>query len=71
MHSTQAQSPGLGLDELAPTNPSPRPLLVASLAEILTRAVALGDEEGARVIHEAIARLLGLVPAPEGRASAL
>ncbi|WP_437981140.1 hypothetical protein [Sorangium sp. So ce117] len=69
MDPTRAQPPGLGFDEIAPTNPSPRPSLVASLAETLTRAVALGDEEAARVIHEAIGRLLGLAPAPEGRAS--
>ncbi|WP_437544135.1 hypothetical protein WME97_34985 [Sorangium sp. So ce367] len=43
--------------------------LVASLAETLTRAVALGDEAAARVIHEAIGRLLGLAPAPKRRAS--
>ncbi|WP_434047591.1 MULTISPECIES: hypothetical protein [Sorangium] len=42
--------------------------VVASLAEALTRAVALGDEEAARVVHAALGQLLGLPPAPEGRA---
>ncbi|AUX37892.1 uncharacterized protein SOCE836_101300 [Sorangium cellulosum] len=49
-------------------DPSPRAALVASLAETLTRAVALGDV-AARVAHEALGRLLGLAPAAEGRAS--
>ena len=47
-------------------DPSPRTSVVASLAETLTRAVALGDEVAARVVHEAIGRLLGLPVAPEG-----
>ncbi|WP_437897173.1 hypothetical protein [Sorangium sp. So ce124] len=34
--------------------------MVASLAEALTRAVAVGDEVAARVVFEAIGRLLGL-----------
>ncbi|WP_437759375.1 hypothetical protein [Sorangium sp. So ce1389] len=55
--------------ELAAADPSPRAVAVASLAETLTRAVALGDEEAARVVHEAIGQLLGLTSAPEGRAS--
>ncbi|WP_437497180.1 hypothetical protein [Sorangium sp. So ce1099] len=38
----------------------------ASLANTLSRAVALGDEEAARVVHEAKGRLLGLPVAPEG-----
>ena len=45
---------------------SRRLVLVASLAETLTRAVALGDGVAARVVHEAIGRLLGLPVAPEG-----
>ncbi|MGK3959529.1 hypothetical protein WMF01_03025 [Sorangium sp. So ce1667] len=49
------------------TDPSPRAAVVASLAGTLSRAVALGDEEAARVVHEAIGHLLGLEP--EGRAS--
>ncbi|WP_437819623.1 hypothetical protein [Sorangium sp. So ce1078] len=36
------------------------------LASTLSRAVALGDEVAARVVHEAIGRLLGLPVAPEG-----
>ncbi|WP_437534877.1 hypothetical protein WME79_11710 [Sorangium sp. So ce726] len=41
------------------TGPSPRAAVVASLASTLSRAVALGDEVAARVVHEAIGRLLG------------
>ncbi|WP_437927296.1 hypothetical protein WMF37_51145 [Sorangium sp. So ce291] len=48
------------------TEPSPRVALVASLASTLSRAVALGDEVAAQVVHEAIGRLLGLPVAPEG-----
>ncbi|WP_199789593.1 hypothetical protein [Sorangium cellulosum] len=48
-------------------DPSPRAAVVTSLAGSLSRAVALGDEEAARVIHEAIGRLLGLDPAAESR----
>ncbi|WP_437740871.1 hypothetical protein WMF39_35165 [Sorangium sp. So ce1504] len=62
----QAASPGHG--ELAMVDPSPRAAVVASLAETLTRAVALGDETAARVVHDAIGRLLGLSAVPEGRA---
>ncbi|WP_437939248.1 hypothetical protein [Sorangium sp. So ce341] len=45
---------------------SQRAAVVASLASTLSRAVALGDEVGAWVVHEAIGRLLGLPVAPEG-----
>ncbi|WP_437603053.1 hypothetical protein [Sorangium sp. So ce590] len=48
------------------TEPSRRAAVVVSLASTLSRAVALGDEVGARVAHEAIGRLLGLPLAPEG-----
>ncbi|WP_437821188.1 hypothetical protein [Sorangium sp. So ce1078] len=48
------------------TEPSRRAAVVASLASTLSRAVALGDEVGARVVHEAIGRLLGLPVATEG-----
>ncbi|MDC0679566.1 hypothetical protein [Sorangium atrum] len=48
------------------TGPSPREAVVASLASALSRAVALGDEMAARVVHEAIGRLLELPVAPEG-----
>ncbi|WP_437984623.1 hypothetical protein [Sorangium sp. So ce117] len=48
------------------TDPSRRAAVVASLASTLSRAVALGDEVGARVVHEAIGRLLRLPVAPEG-----
>ncbi|WP_437518167.1 hypothetical protein [Sorangium sp. So ce1099] len=54
MDPTRAQMPTPALDELAPAEPSPRAAVVASLAETLTRAVALGDEVAARVVHEAI-----------------
>ncbi|WP_437821182.1 hypothetical protein [Sorangium sp. So ce1078] len=47
-------------------DPSPRAAVVASLASTLSRAVALGDEVGARVIHEAIGRLLGVPMALQG-----
>ncbi|WP_437916528.1 hypothetical protein WME73_18355 [Sorangium sp. So ce302] len=47
------------------TDPSPRAAVVASLASTLNCAVALGDEVAARVVHEAIGRLLGLPVAPE------
>ncbi|KYF71187.1 hypothetical protein BE17_22935 [Sorangium cellulosum] len=65
MDPTRAQSPTLKLGELAPANPSPRAAVVASLAGTLSRAIALGDQEAARVVHEAIGRLLGLPAAPE------
>ncbi|WP_433935484.1 hypothetical protein WMF04_33290 [Sorangium sp. So ce260] len=42
------------------TDPSPRAAVVTSLASTLSRAVSLGDEVAARVVHEAIGRLLGL-----------
>ena len=45
--------------------PSPRAAVVASLAGTLSRDVALGDEEAARVVHEAIGQLLGLPVAPK------
>ncbi|KYG06556.1 hypothetical protein BE21_34095 [Sorangium cellulosum] len=51
-------------EALPPTDPSPRAAAVASLGSTLSRAVALGDEVAARVIHEAIGRLLGPPPAP-------
>ncbi|WP_437287506.1 hypothetical protein [Sorangium sp. So ce406] len=47
---------------------SPRAAVVASLAGTLSRAVALGDDAAAQVIHEAIGRLLGLPEVREGRA---
>ncbi|KYF68451.1 hypothetical protein BE15_10540 [Sorangium cellulosum] len=62
----QPARPGLG--EFAPAHPSSRAVLVASLAETLARAVTLGDEEAARILHEAVGRLLGLSAGPEGRA---
>ncbi|AUX46999.1 hypothetical protein SOCE26_085100 [Sorangium cellulosum] len=67
MAPTRAQPASVGLGELAMVDPSPRAAVVASLAGTLSRAVALGDGEAARVVHEAIGRLLGLEP--EGRAS--
>ncbi|MDC0684957.1 hypothetical protein [Sorangium atrum] len=48
------------------TDPSRRAAVVASLASTLYRAVALGDEVAARIVHEALGRLLGLPVAPEG-----
>ncbi|WP_437872445.1 hypothetical protein [Sorangium sp. So ce363] len=50
------------------TELSRRAAVVASLASTLSRAVALGDEVAARVVHEALGRLLGLSAIPEGRA---
>ncbi|XXX78969.1 hypothetical protein WMF30_09360 [Sorangium sp. So ce134] len=47
------------------TDPSPRAAVVASLASTLSRAVALGDEVAARVVHDTIGRLLGVQVAPE------
>ncbi|AUX44536.1 hypothetical protein SOCE26_060000 [Sorangium cellulosum] len=67
MDPTRAQPPSPGPGELATIDPSPRSAVVASLAGTLSRAVALGDAEAARVVHEAIGQLLGLAPAPEGR----
>ncbi|MDC0682479.1 hypothetical protein [Sorangium atrum] len=48
------------------TEPSLRAAVIASLASTLSHAVALGDEVAARIVHEAIGRLLGLPVAPEG-----
>ncbi|XXY45009.1 hypothetical protein WME91_33915 [Sorangium sp. So ce269] len=62
---TWAQSASLGIGELAPTDPPPRAAVVASLASALSRAVASGDHVAARVVHEAIGRLL-VVPAASG-----
>ncbi|WP_433928969.1 hypothetical protein AB3662_35960 [Sorangium cellulosum] len=47
------------------TEPSPRAAVVALLACALSRAVALGDEVGSRVVHEAFGQLFGLPVAPE------
>ncbi|WP_437601725.1 hypothetical protein [Sorangium sp. So ce590] len=47
------------------TEPSRRAAMVASLASTRCRALALGDEVAARVVHDAIGRLLGLPVAPE------
>ncbi|XYH94903.1 hypothetical protein ACMHYB_44860 [Sorangium sp. So ce1128] len=66
MGPTRAQWSSPEPGELAATDPSPRAAVVASLASTLSRAVALGDEVGARVVHEAIGRLLGLPVATEG-----
>jgi N-acetylglucosamine kinase-like BadF-type ATPase len=48
------------------TEASRRAAVVASLASTLSRAVALGHEVAARIVHEAKGRLLGLPVAPEG-----
>ncbi|WP_437995290.1 hypothetical protein WMF26_28725 [Sorangium sp. So ce185] len=48
------------------TDPSRRAAVVASLASSLSRAVALEDEVAARIVHEALGRLLGLPVVPEG-----
>ncbi|WP_437713233.1 hypothetical protein WMF45_46240 [Sorangium sp. So ce448] len=66
MDPTRAQAASPGLAELAPAEPSSRAAVVASLAGTLSRAVALGDEVAARVVHEALGRLLGLPVAPQG-----
>lgn len=63
MGPTRAQPASLGPEEFAPTAPSPRAVVVASLADTLSRAVALGDEDAAWIVHETIGRLLGLEPA--------
>ncbi|WP_437733747.1 hypothetical protein [Sorangium sp. So ce1335] len=47
------------------TDPSARAALVASLASTLSSAVAVGDDVAARVIHDAIGRLLGVPVAPQ------
>ena len=65
MGPTRAQLSSPGAGELAVTDPSPRAAVVASLASTLSRAVDLGDEVAARVVHEALGRLLGLPVAPE------
>ncbi|WP_437597531.1 hypothetical protein [Sorangium sp. So ce590] len=65
MDPTWAQLASLGIGELAPTDPSPRAAVVASLASALSRAVVLGDHVAAGVVHEAIGRLLA-VPAASG-----
>jgi hypothetical protein len=44
--------------------PSPRGALVAALADTLSRAVVLGDDMAARIVHDAIGRLLGIPVAP-------
>ncbi|KYG11364.1 hypothetical protein BE21_57785 [Sorangium cellulosum] len=62
----RAQGSAVGPGELAVTESSRRAAVVASLASTLSRAVALGDEVAARVVHEAIGRLLGLPVVPEG-----
>ncbi|MGK3990254.1 hypothetical protein WME99_44835 [Sorangium sp. So ce136] len=67
MDPTPAQPASMALGELAMVDPAPRAAVVASLAGTLSRAVALRDGEAARVVHEAIGRLLGLEP--EGQAS--
>ncbi|AGP34178.1 hypothetical protein SCE1572_06515 [Sorangium cellulosum So0157-2] len=69
MGPTRAQPASLRFRELASADPSARAVLVAELANTLSRAIALGDEVVARVVHEAIGRVLGLLPAPERRAS--
>ncbi|KYF67241.1 hypothetical protein BE15_11345 [Sorangium cellulosum] len=69
MAPTRAQAPDLGPGELAMVDPSPRAAVVASLTGTLSRAVALGDVEAARVVHEAIGQLLGLPALREGQAS--
>ncbi|WP_437280028.1 hypothetical protein WME90_05555 [Sorangium sp. So ce375] len=61
------QPASVGLGELAIVDHSPRAAVVASLAGTLSRAAALGDGEAARVVHEAIGRLLGLEPEGRGR----
>ncbi|WP_437535047.1 hypothetical protein WME79_12490 [Sorangium sp. So ce726] len=48
------------------TKTSRRAAVVVLLASTLSRAVALEDEEAARVVHEALGRLLGLPVAPVG-----
>ncbi|WP_155798674.1 hypothetical protein [Sorangium cellulosum] len=65
MDPTRAQRSSPGPRELDVTEPSPRAAVVASLVSSLSRAVALGDEVAARVVHETIGRLLGLPVAPE------
>ena len=65
---TRAQASSLGSGESAVIDQSPRATVVASLAGTLSRAVALGDEVAARVVHEALGRLLGLDAAPRGDA---
>ncbi|WP_437815261.1 hypothetical protein [Sorangium sp. So ce1078] len=64
---TRAQRSSPEPGELAVTDPSPRAAVVALLAGTLSRAVALGDEVAARVVHETIGRLLGLPVRPRSR----
>ncbi|AUX43963.1 hypothetical protein SOCE26_054200 [Sorangium cellulosum] len=66
---TRTQPASLERGALAPADPSSRAALIAELASTLSCAVAFGDEVTARVVHEAIGRLLGPAPAPERRAS--
>ncbi|WP_437914828.1 hypothetical protein WME73_04205 [Sorangium sp. So ce302] len=61
---TRAQPASLGRGELATADPSPRAAVVAELAGILSRAVAFGDDEAARILYGALGRLLGLPAAP-------
>lgn len=65
MDPARAQPASLGIGDLPQTDPPPRAAVVASLASALSRAVALGDHVAARVVHEAIGRLL-VVPAACG-----
>lgn len=67
MDPSPTQPASVGPSEFAMVDPSHRTAVVASLDGTLSRAVAFGDAEAARVVHEAIGRLLGLEP--EGRAS--
>ncbi|WP_437933836.1 tyrosine-type recombinase/integrase [Sorangium sp. So ce341] len=62
MDPTGAQPQSPGPVDLAPAGPSPRGAVIASLAETLTRAVALGDEEAAWVVHEAIRPIRSCLP---------
>jgi hypothetical protein len=68
MDPTRAQPPDLGPGELAMVHTPPRAAVVASLAGTLSRAVALGDVEAARVVHEVIGQLLDVLSATKGRA---
>ncbi|AUX48483.1 hypothetical protein SOCE26_100210 [Sorangium cellulosum] len=65
MAPTRAQLSSPGSGKLAVTETSRRAAVVASLASTPSRAVALGDEVAARVVHETVGRLLGLPVAPE------
>ncbi|WP_437829868.1 hypothetical protein [Sorangium sp. So ce1153] len=59
MDPTWVQPASSAPEEVPLTNPSPRAAVVASLADALTRAVAVGDKMAVRVVYEAIGRLLG------------